>query len=67
MGEACPIWCPCVCHDTGGSGHDHPPGGRCPGKKAANASEVLATIGPYEVVTPRAVASARRAEQQDQP
>lgn len=27
----CPINCPCICHDTGGSGHDHE-GAPCPGK-----------------------------------
>ena len=29
--KPCPVKCPCICHDTGGSGHDHY-GQPCPGK-----------------------------------
>ena len=35
----CPINCPCICHDTGGSGHNHE-GRRCPGKEPARRAEL---------------------------
>lgn len=31
----CPVSCTCICHDTGGSGHDHE-GASCPGKGGAS-------------------------------